>query len=150
VLLPTESFDYEKSSLRELYARVDAFPDLSVSELRQQLREMHCCTTNADGMADGDPLNVVLLGTGENVLAALTSSGWTFTEAITVDSVRRMVGAAIAEKSMLTAPVSSLYAFGRKQEIALQRGRANISQRNHMRLWLAPFRSAKPPSRAPH
>ena len=140
VLLPTEGFDYERSSLRELYARVDEFPDLSVSELRQRLREVHCCTTSADGTADGDPLNVVLVGTGENVLAAFSSSGWTFTEAITVDSVRRMVGAAIAEKSMLTAPVSSLHAFGRKQEIALQRGRSNISQRNHMRLWLAPFR----------
>lgn len=140
VLLPTEGFDYEKSPLRELYARVDDFPDLTVSELRQQLREIHCCTTNADGTADGDPLNMVLVGTGENVLAALSSSGWTFTEAITVDSVRRMVGAAIAEKSMMTAPVSALYAFGRKQEIALQRGRSNISQRNHMRLWLAPFR----------
>jgi hypothetical protein len=51
-----------------------------------------------------------------------------------------MVGAAIAEKSFLTAPVSSLYLFGRKQDIALQRGRLTISQRNHMRLWLAPFR----------
>ena len=51
-----------------------------------------------------------------------------------------MVGAAIAEKSFLTAPVSSLYAFGRKQDVALQRGRSTIAQRNHMRLWLAPFR----------
>lgn len=140
VLLPTEGFDYERSPLRELYSRVHEFPDLSAAELRQRLRELSCCTTNADGTADGDPLNVVLVGTGENVLAALSSSGWTFTEAITVDSVRRMVGAAIAEKAMLTAPVSSLYAFGRKQGIALQRGRSNISQRNHMRLWLAPFR----------
>ncbi len=140
VLLPTEGFDYEKSPLRELYARVHEFPDLSVDEMRQRLREMPCCTTNADGTADGDPLNVVLVGSAATVLAALSSSGWTFTEAITVDSVRRMVGAAIAEKAMLTAPVSSLYAFGRKQGIALQRGRSNISQRNHMRLWLAPFR----------
>jgi hypothetical protein len=140
VLLPTEGFDYERSPLRELYSHVGDFPDLTVDELRQRLRELPCCTTNAEGTADGDPLNVVLVGTGENVLAALSSSGWTFTEAITVDSVRRMVGAAIAEKSMLTAPVSSLYAFGRKQGIALQRGRSNISQRNHMRLWLAPFR----------
>ena len=30
---------------------------------------------SADGTADGDPLNVVLVGTGENVLAALSSSG---------------------------------------------------------------------------
>jgi hypothetical protein len=57
-----------------------------------------------------------------------------------VDSIRRMVGAAIAEKSFPTTPVSSLYAFGRKQDIALQRGRSTISQRNHMRLWLVPFR----------
>lgn len=140
VLLPTEGFDYERSPLRELYSHVDDFPDLTVDEMRQRLREMPCCTTNADGTADGDPLNVVLVGTAGNLLAALSSSGWTFTEAITADSVRRMVGAAIAEKAMLTAPVSSLYAFGRKQGIALQRGRSNISQRNHMRLWLAPFR----------
>jgi len=140
VLLPTEGFDYERSPLRELYARVEEFPDLAVPEFRQKLRGIQCCTTNADGTADGDPLNVVLVGTGETVLAALSSSGWMFTEAITVDSVRRMVGAAIAEKSMLTAPVSSLYALGRKHEIALQRGRSTISQRNHMRLWLAPFR----------
>ncbi len=51
-----------------------------------------------------------------------------------------MVGAAITEKSFLTAPVSSLHAFGRKQDVALQRGRTTIAQRNHMRLWLAPFR----------
>jgi hypothetical protein len=141
VLLPTEGFDYEKSPLRELYARVDNFPDLTPAELRQRLREgFQCCTTNADGSAEGDPLNVVLVGSGEAVMAALSASGWSFTEAITADSVRRMVGAAIAEKSMLTAPVSSLYALGRKQDIALQRGRTTISQRNHMRLWLAPFR----------
>ena len=140
VLLPTEGFDYERSALRALYAQVDQFPDLSVTELRERLRQMPCCTTNADGTAEGDPINVVLVGRGETALAALSGSGWTFTEAITVDSVRRMVGAAIAEKSMLTAPVSSLHALGRKQDVALQRGRSTISQRNHMRLWLAPFR----------
>jgi hypothetical protein len=140
VLLPTEGFDYERSPLRELYSRVGDFPDLTLTELRQRLRELPCCTANAEGTPGGDPLNVVLVGSGETGMAALSASGWSFTEAITADSVRRMVGAAIAEKSMLTAPVSALYAFGRKQDIALQRGRTTISQRNHMRLWLAPFR----------
>jgi hypothetical protein len=140
VLLPTEGFDYERSALRQLYAQVGDLPDLSLEETRQRLRELPCCTTNADGSAPGDPLNVVLIGTGETAVAALSASGWSFTEAITADSIRRMVGAAIAEKSMLTAPVSSLHAFGRRQDLALQRGRSTISQRNHMRLWLAPFR----------
>lgn len=140
VLLPTEGFDYEKSALRQRYAQVNGFPDLTVPQLRERLRELPCCTTSADGSGEGDPLNFVLVGSGEEAVGALAASGWRFTEAITADSIRRMVGAAIAEKSFLTAPVSSLYLFGRKQDIALQRGRSTISQRNHMRLWLAPFR----------
>jgi hypothetical protein len=140
VLLPTEGFDYERSALRQLYAQVDDFPDLTLPELRERLRGLPCCTTNADGSGEGDPLNIVLVGSGEDAIAALTASGWSFTEAITADSIRRLVGAAIAEKSFVTAPVSSLYAFGRKQDVALQRGRSTIAQRNHMRLWLAPFR----------
>jgi hypothetical protein len=35
--------------------------------------------------------------------------------------------------------VSSLYLFGRKQDVALQRIRENIHERNHFRLWLAPM-----------
>jgi hypothetical protein len=140
VLLPTEGFDYEKSALRESYAKVDALPDLTIAQLRERLRALPCCTTTAAGSGQGDPLNVVLVGSGEDVVAALTAGGWDFTEAITIDSIRRMIGAAIAEKSFLTAPVSALYAFGRPQDLALQRGRSTISQRNHMRLWLAPFR----------
>jgi hypothetical protein len=140
VLLPTEGFDYERSPLRALYSQVDQYPDLALDACRVRLRELPCCTSDDEGQAEGDPLNVVLVGRGETAMAALSSGGWTFTEAITADSVRRMVGAAIAEQSMLTAPVSSLYAFGRRQDIALQRGRSSISQRNHMRLWLAPFR----------
>jgi hypothetical protein len=140
ILLPTEGFDYEKSALRELYAHVNELPDLTIPQLRERLRELPCCTTTSSGTGEGDPLNVVLIGSGEAAIAALTASGWDFTEAITADSIRRMIGAAIEEKSFFSAPVSSLYTFGRPQDVALQRGRSTISQRNHMRLWLAPFR----------
>ena len=140
VLLPTESFDYEYSDLRERYAHVGELPDLTIAQMREQLKTLPCCTTTQAGTGEGDPLNIVLVGSGEDGIAALTAAGWDFTESITIDSIRRMIGAAIAERSFLTAPVSSLYAFGRKQDIALQRGRSSISQRNHMRLWLAPFR----------
>ena len=140
VLLPTEGFDYVQSPLRQLYSQVDSYPDLTRDEARLRIRELPCCTSRADGTGEGDPLNIVLIGDGGQVLAALTSGGWDFTEAITADSIRRMVGAAISDEAMPTAPVSALYAFGRKQDIALQRGRSKIAQRNHMRLWLAPFR----------
>jgi len=51
-----------------------------------------------------------------------------------------MVGAAIAEKSFLTAPVSSLHAFGRKQDWRCSADETRFRSANHMRLWLAPFR----------
>ena len=140
VMLPTEGFDYESSTLRRLYQLVDNFPDLTLEQARVRIRELPCCTAREDGSGQGDPINLAFVGSGEDVISALTAGGWTFTEAITADSVRRMIGAAIADEAYLNAPVSALYLFGRKQDMALQRGRSKIAQRNHMRLWLAPFR----------
>ncbi len=140
-LLPTQRFDYEYSDLRERYSKIHGLPNLAVEEMRTYLREtLPCCTTDAKNSGDGDPLNIVLIGSGELVISALSASGWQFTEAITIDSIRRMIGAAIENKAFPSAPISALYALERKQDVALQRGRSNIDQRNHMRLWLAPFR----------
>lgn len=141
VLLPTEGFDYERSELRRRYAQLETLPDLTLEQTRQKLAELPCCATNRSSSAPGDPLNLVMIGSAEVVVASLSISGWAFTEAITIDSIRRMIGAAITNKEFLQAPVSSLYVFGRKQDISMQRGRSNINQRNHLRLWLAPFRS---------
>lgn len=141
ILLPTEAFDYESSALRERYAAIDRLPDLPEDALREALRALPCCTANEDNSEPGDPLNIVLIGHAEDVIAALTASDWDFTEAITMDSILEMIGAAIAEKSFIYAPISKLYLFDRPQDIAMQRGRPSINQRNHMRLWLAPFRA---------
>jgi len=141
MLLPTQGFDYEKSELREMYSKVHEFPDLTTQELREYLREtLPCCSKNADDTGNGDPLNIVLIGTGEVGISALSASGWKFTEAITIKSIRKMIGAAIEDNAFPSAPISALYAFGRKQDVALQRGRSTIDRRNYMRLWLAPFR----------
>jgi hypothetical protein len=39
----------------------------------------------------------------------------------------------------LTSPVSPLYVFGRKEDIALQKARSTINERVHARLWLTPY-----------
>ena len=43
------------------------------------------------------------------------------------------------------APVSALYAFGRAQDVALQRARSTINERNHLRIWLTPMRFENKP-----
>jgi hypothetical protein len=68
VLLPTEGFHYEKSSLRQMYAQLQNLPDLTVPQLRKRLLVLPCCMTTEDGAGEGDPLNIVLVGSGEESL----------------------------------------------------------------------------------
>jgi hypothetical protein len=137
--LPDGEFDYERLDPAVTYkGRVLA--SLTLDEFRATLERLPCCVMDADGLREGDPLNVVIVGEANDVLNSLSRSGWSFTHRIDFRTVRREVGAAIAGASYPVAPVSSLYVFGRKQDVALQRARRSISQRNHMRLWQAPFR----------
>ena len=136
--LPDGDFDYERMDPDRVYGG-QALPDLTLDQLRSTLEQLPCCATSEDGDGEGDPLNIVLIGSPEDVLNALSRSGWSFTHRITLNSVSRMVGAALTDSPYPVAPVSSLYVFGRPQDVALQRARSNIAQRNHMRLWLAPY-----------
>jgi hypothetical protein len=137
--LPDGDFDYERLDPARTYAG-RALPELSLDELRATLELLPCCAANAAGTGEGDPLNIVIVGQADRLLHSLTRSGWSFTHRIDLRSVRREMAAAVSGDSYPVAPVSSLYAFGRKQDVALQRARRSISQRNHLRLWLAPFR----------
>ncbi len=136
--LPDGDFDYERLDTENTYAGT-TLPDLGDAGLRGRLEQLPCCVTNSGGDRNGDPLNVVLVGDATELMTALSRSGWSFTHRIDFNSIRRELGAAIAGSVYPVAPVSSLYVFGRKQDIALQRARDTLSQRNHMRLWLAPY-----------
>ncbi len=136
--LPDGEFDYERLDTEHTYENVE-LPDLELEELRLALEQLPCCATNEVGDENADPLNIVIVGDAHDLLNSLTRSGWSFTHRISLKSISRMVGAAVKDEPYAVAPVSSLYAFNRKQDFALQRARANISQRNHMRFWLAPF-----------
>lgn len=137
--LPDGDFDYERLDPARTYGSRE-LPDLSTDQLRPALEQLPCCAADGAGRTEGDPLNVVLIGNSDQVLHSLTRAGWSFTHRIDLRTVRREVAAAVAGKAYPVAPVSSLYLFGRKQDLALQRARRSIAQRNHMRLWLAPFR----------
>ena len=137
--LPDGDFDYERLDPARIYDG-RTLPELDAEQLRTALEQLPCCAANETASAEGDPLNVVLVGDAPIALAALSRSGWSFTHRIDFKTVRRELGAAIAGSPYPVAPVSPLYALGRKQDFAMQRARSTISRRNHMRLWLAPFR----------
>ena len=139
VPLPDGIFDYERLDAEKTYEG-QALPNLDSDAFRAALEALPCCAANGDGEAEGDPLNLVIVAQAGHALNALSRAGWSFTHRITFESVRRLAGAAIQGTPYPVAPVSDLYLFERKQDFALQRARTTIAQRNHLRVWLAPFR----------
>ncbi len=112
---------------------------LNMEQLRQRLRAIGCCTTDASGRQQGDPLNLVIIATPENLRLALTARGWHPAEKNYADSVRKTIASFLFGARYDYSPVSPLYALGRKQDMAMQKARASIDQRNHLRLWLTPW-----------
>jgi hypothetical protein len=106
---------------------------------RAALKALPCCVTNEDGSRNGDPLNLVVIGGLEDAFPSLVRRGWSPTETTWRGSVLRTMKSAMARERYPYAPVSNLYLYGRPQDIALQKARDNIHQRNHLRLWRSPM-----------
>ncbi|MEJ2310209.1 MAG: LssY C-terminal domain-containing protein [Gammaproteobacteria bacterium] len=113
------------------YSDADAF--------RRQLEALPCCVTNRKGTRNGDPLNLIIVGGVEDAFPALVRRGWRPTEQNWSGAIMKMMTSALSGQPYLNAPVSSLYLYDRPQDLALQRARDNIHQRNHLRLWLSPM-----------
>jgi len=138
ITLSEGDFDFERLDPATIYANTER-PELDLEQLREALRALPCCVASEDGEVAGDPMNLVLIGDASEVMASLSRAGWSFTNVINFDTIRRMIGAAISGAAYPVAPISPLYFMDRPQDLALQRARNTILQRNHLRLWLAPF-----------
>jgi len=105
----------------------------------EALQALPCCVVDAQGEDTGDPLNLVIIGEPDDIYYAVIRAGWDETEAVTAASGWKTAASFFTGGAYRYSPVSSLYLFGRKQDVALQRIRENIHERNHFRLWLAPM-----------
>ncbi len=84
----------------------------------------------------GDPLNVGLIGTEKELIQAILGSGWDVADPVTLRSSIRIAGSVLRDRPYVDAPVSSLFVFGRKQDLAFEKpvGK-NASHRHHVRFW---------------
>jgi len=135
--LPSGHFDYEKADIAGLYPSSE-IKDLTIDRLRQMLEELPCCTGNRKA-ARGDPANVILIGANNDIFSALVRQGWDPTHALVTGTVLKTMKAFLLGHRYRYSPVSSLYLFERRQDVAFQKARETIHQRNHMRLWLSPY-----------
>ena len=92
-------------------------------------------TTTAQGRA-GDPVNVALVGSDEDLHRALAAAGWYAADPITLETSVRIAADVVLAKPYPHAPVSDLYLFGRKQDAAFEQPVGNSpKQRHHVRFW---------------
>jgi len=99
-------------------------------------------TITGDGLP-GDPINLLLIGTLEQLRAAFASSGWSEADRLGVASSWRMTRAFVLNSPYPNAPFSTLYLFGRGQDIGFQKCIDNSPRkRHHIRFWaLSPARA---------
>jgi hypothetical protein len=84
----------------------------------------------------GDPLNVALIGSKVEVLKIMLAAKWYPADPITLRSSLKIAAASVLRRSYDEAPVSNLYLFGRKQDLAFQQAVGNNPrQRHHVRFW---------------
>lgn len=88
-----------------------------------------------EGRRQGDPINVVLLGTETEIDSAFAHVGWVAAERSSIRSLARGVTAAIVERSAIGAPLSTQYFEGRKQDLAYELAGPNARFRHHLRIW---------------
>jgi hypothetical protein len=92
-------------------------------------------TTTADGLP-GDPVNLVLIGTLEQLQAAFAAAGWSKADRLDLASSWRMIRAFVFNSPYPTAPFSTLYLFGRGQDIGFQKAIGDSPRRrHHIRFW---------------
>ena len=90
-------------------------------------------TITGDGLP-GDPVNLVLTGTVGQLHAAFAIAGWSKADRLGLRSSWRMVRAFVFNSSYPTAPFSTLYLFGRGQDISFQKAIDNSPRkRDHIR-----------------
>ena len=92
----------------------------------------------ADGLL-GDPVNLALRGSADQIHDAMVAAGWTRADELSLATGWGIVRSTLTGRSYAEAPVSPLFLFGRQQDFAYQQGvEGSPSRRHHVRFWRCP------------
>lgn len=108
-----------------------------------QRRHVPRFTVTGDGLP-GDPVNIVLIGTLPQLRSAFKTAGWSQADRLALGSSWRMIVAFVRNSPYPTAPFSTLYLFGRGQDIGFQKAIDDSPRkRHHIRFWALAFARAE-------
>jgi hypothetical protein len=92
-------------------------------------------TVTGDGLP-GDPVNLALVGTLEQLRGAFAKMGWIEAAPLNLATSWHMARAFVLNKPYPAAPFSTLYLFGRGQDVGFQKAIDDSPRkRHHVRFW---------------
>ncbi|MGA2894807.1 MAG: LssY C-terminal domain-containing protein [Xanthobacteraceae bacterium] len=104
-------------------------------EHQRALADVTMITRTANGIP-GDPINVGLVGSREDVLCAMNAAAWDPADPITLRSSIEIVGSVLLDRPYRDAPVSHLYYNGKRQDLAFEKPvGTSADRRHHVRFW---------------
>ena len=100
-----------------------------------QRRSVPSFTLTGDGFP-GDPVNLALIGEFQQLRAAFDAAGWTEADPLNLRSSWRMAIAFVFKTPYPAAPFSTLFLFGRGQDVGFQKPiGGSPRKRHHVRFW---------------
>jgi hypothetical protein len=122
--------DHAQVNFETLYSSAD-MATYDLAGLREALGTLPCCTDQS-GDREGDPLNLVLVGDGDDVLQALLRAGW----------FERIA----AERGSSDSLAESAYMYGRTADAVFRKvSRKMGGSSSELRLWMAPMQLGDQP-----
>ncbi len=95
--------------------------------------------THTHSAIPGDPLNLGLIGSEEQLVRGMLAAGWHPADPLSLKSSIRIADDTVFHRPYEDAPVSNLYLYGRKEDLAYELPVGNDpKQRHHVRFWKAP------------
>src|SRR5579884_102668 len=85
----------------------------------------------------GDMVNFAIIGTKDQVQKAFQAAGWTAVDKTTQDAILHGLLATLSHEAYVEMPMSTLYLFGRPQDLSFARADpiAVAAVRHHLRVW---------------
>jgi hypothetical protein len=113
--------------------------EVDADALRAWIERQPRSTTNGQGTREGDPLNLVVVGNATTIIQCF-GARWDLAETIDLGTCWKTAKSFLFDATYRYSPISPLYVEGRRQHLGLQRARASINERLHLRLWQTPLK----------
>jgi hypothetical protein len=92
----------------------------------------------AHGAKAADSVNLVVVGTREQIVEAFSQARWKIAAKLGLKSAAREAVDSVGKRSYANAPVSTQYLFHKPQDLAFELEEGNARKRHHVRFWKIP------------